>query len=75
MADRISTRNLVNAMRAVGFVDKSRYGSHLVLRHQSTGLLLTIPTDRSFVPVVHIQAIKQQLRNYRIEVPHLFDAF
>lgn len=72
MPKRLSTREFVNALRAMGFVEKAKAGSHLMLRHHRTGLLVTLPTDRAFVPIVHIRAITEQLRNYRITTPEEF---
>jgi|NGEPerStandDraft_6_1074524.scaffolds.fasta_scaffold276178_2 predicted RNA binding protein YcfA (HicA-like mRNA interferase family) len=69
MPRQISTRELVDALRATGFVEKSKSGSHLMFRHERTGLLVTIPTDRPFVPLVHLRNISQQLHNYRINPP------
>jgi predicted RNA binding protein YcfA (HicA-like mRNA interferase family) len=67
----ISVRDLVEKLRSLGFVNQTKSGSHLVLRHSRSGLLLTVPTDRPFVPLVHVRAIQEQLRNYRIS----FDEF
>ena len=69
MPDATSTREMLEALRGIGFVEASRHGSHLMLRHQKTGLLVTLPTDRAYVPLVYMRAILQQLINYRIETP------
>jgi predicted RNA binding protein YcfA (HicA-like mRNA interferase family) len=69
MRNAISPHEMVNALRGIGFVDASRRSGHLVLRHQKTGLLVTLPTDRPYVPLVHIRAIMQQLVNYKIDLP------
>jgi predicted RNA binding protein YcfA (HicA-like mRNA interferase family) len=65
----LSTRELLVALKSIGFVEKKRVSSHLIVQHPDTGLILTLPTSVKHVPLVHLSAIRRQLLNYRIEVP------
>jgi predicted RNA binding protein YcfA (HicA-like mRNA interferase family) len=62
----VATRDLVKVLRDLGFVERRKKGGHLLMAHAQKGALVTIPTARSFVPVVHLQAIERSLESYGV---------
>lgn len=67
--DRVSTRNLVHALRKLGFSEKQKLGSHVIFEHKNTGFILTVATDRSFVPLIVLRTIKRSLEYHNIIPP------
>jgi predicted RNA binding protein YcfA (HicA-like mRNA interferase family) len=70
--DRVTPRNLATALRKLGFVDSARKGSHHLFRHQSTGLIVSLPTGRPFVPIFVVRAIQRSLELHKIIAPSNF---
>jgi predicted RNA binding protein YcfA (HicA-like mRNA interferase family) len=62
----VTTRNLVKVLRDLGFLERRKKSGHLLMAHSQKGALVTIPTARSFVPIVHLQAIERSLESYGV---------
>jgi predicted RNA binding protein YcfA (HicA-like mRNA interferase family) len=60
----VRKEELVRALKRYGF-NETRTKSHLVFRHDETGLIVTLPATR-IVPRVYLRAILTQLSNYNI---------
>ena len=52
----VKTKDLVRALRKLGFVVESQKGSHTIFRHED-GAVVTIPTGRKEFPAVFLNAV------------------
>jgi len=62
----VTTRDLVGVLRQLGFSEVTKRGSHTLFQHRQKGASVTLPTGRSYVPMVHLRAIEQTMENYNI---------
>jgi predicted RNA binding protein YcfA (HicA-like mRNA interferase family) len=62
----VTTRELVNALRDLNFVERERRGDHVMFAHKDKGVLVTVPTSHQFVPLVHLRAIEKSLEGFDI---------
>ena len=62
----VTTRELINALRDLNFTERERRGSHVMFAHKGKGVLVTVPTSRQFVPLVHLLAIEKSLEGFDI---------
>jgi predicted RNA binding protein YcfA (HicA-like mRNA interferase family) len=62
----VTTRDLVSVLRALNFVERERRGSHVMFAHKDKGVVVTVPTSRQFVPLVHLRAIEKSLEGFNI---------
>jgi predicted RNA binding protein YcfA (HicA-like mRNA interferase family) len=69
----VTTRNLVNVLRDLNFVERERRGSHVMFAHRNKGVVVTVPTARQFVPLVHLRAIERSLEGFNIISPVKFE--
>jgi predicted RNA binding protein YcfA (HicA-like mRNA interferase family) len=69
----VTTRELVNVLRDLDFVERERRGSHVMFAHKHKGVMVTVPTSRQFVPLVHLRAIEKSLEGFNIISPAKFE--
>ena len=62
----IKTKHFIKVLGQLGFVATRTKGSHTVFRHKDTGLLITIPSARSEIPLVYLRSIERQISNFNI---------
>jgi predicted RNA binding protein YcfA (HicA-like mRNA interferase family) len=67
--DRVSTRDLVDTLRRLGFSEKRRQGSHVIFEHKKTGYMVTVATNRPFVPLIVLRTIQRGLEYHNILSP------
>ena len=74
MRKSVSTKDLLKALQKVGFAQtRLSKGSHVLLRHQDSGLVVTVPTSRSDVPPVIFFAIERQMENFGVITKEKFE--
>jgi predicted RNA binding protein YcfA (HicA-like mRNA interferase family) len=61
----VTTRDLVGVLKQLGFNEAAKRGGHTLFQHRKKGAV-TVPTDRSYVPMVHFRAIERTMENYDI---------
>ncbi len=66
MSDEIGLRRLTQVLEGLGFQQVQRAGSHHIYKHMDSGLVVTLPGDRSEVPKGIAMAIIRQIENYDI---------
>lgn len=69
----VSTKDILRVMRKLGFVDRTSKGSHLVLQHLASGLVVAIPVSRSEVPLAILNGIERQMENFQIITREKFE--
>ena len=70
----VSARDFLGALLKLGFVEKRpSKGSHMLLQHSDSGLVVTIPTSRSEIPPTILYAIERQMENFRIITREKFE--
>jgi predicted RNA binding protein YcfA (HicA-like mRNA interferase family) len=70
----VSTRDFLRALQKLGFVEtRPPEGSHMLLRHPDSGLLVTVPTSRSEIPLAMRYGIERQMENFRIITREKFE--
>ena len=62
----VTTAELVKLLRERGFMETVKLGTHTVFRHKGKGASVTLPTNRKYVPMVHLRAIQETMVNYNI---------
>ena len=60
----VSAQELTTLMKKFGFAENRR-GSHTIMKHDKTGLVVTLPSTRE-IPKVYLRDIGSQLRNFKI---------
>jgi len=62
----VTTRKLISALRDLNFVERESRGDHVMFAHKDKGVLVTVPTARQFVPLIHLRAIEKSLEGFDI---------
>jgi predicted RNA binding protein YcfA (HicA-like mRNA interferase family) len=71
----VSTRHFLSALRKLGFIEtRPPKGSHMLLQHPDSGLVVTVPTSRSEIPPAMQSGIERQMENFRIITREKFEA-
>ena len=63
---QVSVREMNAVLHRLGFEEKARRGSHLLLQHREKNMLLTLPTGERYVRLVILRSIENSLENYHI---------
>jgi predicted RNA binding protein YcfA (HicA-like mRNA interferase family) len=63
---QVSVRELSQVLRQLGFVEKARRGSHLLLQHPDKHVLLSLPTGERYVRIVILRSIEKSLENFKV---------
>ena len=70
----VSTRDFLRALQKLGFVEaRPPNGSHMLLQHPNSGLVVTVPTSRSEIPPAMLYGIERQMENFRIITKEKFE--
>lgn len=67
MSNKVLTASkIARILEQLGFTEVRGAGSHLVLKHPSTGLMLSIPQTGGKLSPVHLRTVESQLLNFHI---------
>jgi predicted RNA binding protein YcfA (HicA-like mRNA interferase family) len=66
MAGEIDFRDLLRVMEGLGFLEVRHSGSHVIYKHNGSGLVVTLPGGRRKIPMGIALAIIRQIENYEI---------
>jgi len=69
----IKTKDLIKILKKFGFVGKRTKHGHTIFAHAKTGLVVTLPTNRTEVPSVYLRSIERQIGNFNIASDHEFE--